>query len=132
MIYLSTICRFPTLSSLQSNRINGGPVLQGFVVKYQRYAALIIFVILCVQVRSCCIFVELSVAALLHLTFSLALFRVQEDTAEYIASLKASHQREVEKIVCQHAKEHSTSKVAELKNRISTQEVRYSRYFTYI
>ncbi|NWU78328.1 CE162 protein, partial [Onychorhynchus coronatus] len=49
--------------------------------------------------------------------------RIQEDTAEYIASLKASHQREVEKIVCQHAKEHSTSKVAELINRISTQEV---------
>ncbi|KAJ7403700.1 centrosomal protein of 162 kDa isoform X4 [Willisornis vidua] len=49
--------------------------------------------------------------------------RIQEDTAEYIASLKASHQREVEKIVCQHAKEYSTSKVAELNNRISTQEV---------
>ncbi|NWV11473.1 CE162 protein, partial [Ptilonorhynchus violaceus] len=49
--------------------------------------------------------------------------RMQEDTAEYIASLKASHQREVEKIVCQHAKEHSTSKVAELNNRISTQEI---------
>ncbi|NWU35922.1 CE162 protein, partial [Hylia prasina] len=49
--------------------------------------------------------------------------RMQEDTAEYIASLKASHQREVEKIVCQHAKEHSASKVAELKNRISTQEI---------
>ncbi|NWY71255.1 CE162 protein, partial [Erithacus rubecula] len=49
--------------------------------------------------------------------------RMQEDTAEYIASLKASHQREVEKLVCQHAKEHSTSKVAELKNRISTQEM---------
>ncbi|XP_030913000.1 centrosomal protein of 162 kDa isoform X1 [Geospiza fortis] len=49
--------------------------------------------------------------------------RMQEDTAEYIASLQASHQREVEKIVCQHAKEHSTSKVAELKNRISAQEI---------
>ncbi|NXK87569.1 CE162 protein, partial [Formicarius rufipectus] len=49
--------------------------------------------------------------------------RIQEDTAEYIASLKASHQREVEKMVCQHAKEHSTSKVAELNNRISTQEL---------
>ncbi|NWW23436.1 CE162 protein, partial [Falcunculus frontatus] len=49
--------------------------------------------------------------------------RMQEDTAEYIASLKASHQREVEKIVCQHAKEHSTSKVAELKNRVSAQEI---------
>ncbi|KFV62142.1 hypothetical protein N307_05171, partial [Dryobates pubescens] len=49
--------------------------------------------------------------------------RMQEDTAEYIASLKASHQREVEKILCQHAKEHSASKVAELNSRISTQEV---------
>ncbi|KFP57624.1 hypothetical protein N323_08470, partial [Cathartes aura] len=49
--------------------------------------------------------------------------RIQEDTAEYIASLKASHQREVEKIICQHAKEHSTSKVAELNSRISTQEI---------
>ncbi|NWR53948.1 CE162 protein, partial [Bucorvus abyssinicus] len=49
--------------------------------------------------------------------------RIQEDTAEYIASLKASHQREVEEILCQHAKEHSTSKVAELNSRISTQEI---------
>ncbi|NWU61624.1 CE162 protein, partial [Pterocles burchelli] len=49
--------------------------------------------------------------------------RIQEDTEEYIASLKASHQREVEKILCQHAKEHSTSKVAELNSRISTQEI---------
>ncbi|NXG16241.1 CE162 protein, partial [Grallaria varia] len=49
--------------------------------------------------------------------------RIQEDTAEYIASLKASHQRQVEKIVCQNAKEHSISKVAELNNRISTQEL---------
>ncbi|KFP02063.1 hypothetical protein N300_01130, partial [Calypte anna] len=49
--------------------------------------------------------------------------RIQEDTAEYIASLKASHQREVERIICQHAKEHSVSKVAELNNRISAQEI---------
>ncbi|XP_074752080.1 centrosomal protein of 162 kDa isoform X4 [Athene noctua] len=49
--------------------------------------------------------------------------RIQEDTAEYIASLKASHQRELENILCQHAKEHSTSKVAELNSRISTQEI---------
>ncbi|XP_061316338.1 centrosomal protein of 162 kDa [Pezoporus flaviventris] len=49
--------------------------------------------------------------------------RIQEDTAEYIASLKASHQREVEEILCQHAKEHSTSKVAELSSKISTQEI---------
>ncbi|NXP56355.1 CE162 protein, partial [Heliornis fulica] len=49
--------------------------------------------------------------------------RIQEDTAEYVASLKASHQREVEKILCQHAKEHSTSKIAELNSRVSTQEI---------
>ncbi|NXN23816.1 CE162 protein, partial [Nycticryphes semicollaris] len=49
--------------------------------------------------------------------------RMQEDTAEYVASLKASHQREIEKILCQHAKEHSASKVAELNSRISTQEI---------
>nr|XP_013804326.1 PREDICTED: centrosomal protein of 162 kDa [Apteryx mantelli mantelli] len=49
--------------------------------------------------------------------------RIQEDTAEYIASLKASHQREIEKILCQHAMEHSTSTVAELHSRISTQEI---------
>ncbi|NXT01416.1 CE162 protein, partial [Jacana jacana] len=49
--------------------------------------------------------------------------RIQEDTAEYVASLKASHQREVEKILCQYAKEHSASKVAELNSRISTQEI---------
>ncbi|NXH21685.1 CE162 protein, partial [Bucco capensis] len=49
--------------------------------------------------------------------------RIQEDTAQYIESLKASHQREVEKILCQHAKDHSASKVAELNSRISTQEI---------
>uniref|UniRef100_A0A8C0BBV9 Centrosomal protein of 162 kDa n=1 Tax=Buteo japonicus TaxID=224669 RepID=A0A8C0BBV9_9AVES len=49
--------------------------------------------------------------------------RIQEDTAECIASLKASHEREMEKILCQHAKEHSTSKVAELNRRISKQEI---------
>ncbi|NXW00756.1 CE162 protein, partial [Fregetta grallaria] len=49
--------------------------------------------------------------------------RIQEDTEEYIASLKASHQREVEKILCQHARDHSASKVAELSSRISTQEI---------
>ncbi|XP_043398548.1 centrosomal protein of 162 kDa isoform X8 [Chelonia mydas] len=37
--------------------------------------------------------------------------RTKEDTAEYIAALRASHQREVEKILCQHAVEHSASKI---------------------
>nr|XP_025045582.1 centrosomal protein of 162 kDa isoform X6 [Pelodiscus sinensis] len=49
--------------------------------------------------------------------------RTKEDTAEYIAALKASHQREIEKILCQHAMEHSASKVAELNSKISRQEI---------
>ncbi|XP_037750345.1 centrosomal protein of 162 kDa isoform X5 [Chelonia mydas] len=49
--------------------------------------------------------------------------RTKEDTAEYIAALRASHQREVEKILCQHAVEHSASKVAELNSKISRQEI---------
>ncbi|CAM5131842.1 unnamed protein product [Natator depressus] len=49
--------------------------------------------------------------------------RTKEDTAEYIAALRASHRREVEKILCQHAVEHSASKVAELNSKISRQEI---------
>ncbi|XP_042299429.1 uncharacterized protein LOC121917481 [Sceloporus undulatus] len=47
----------------------------------------------------------------------------KEDSEEYIAALKASHQKELEKILCQHAVEHSTYKVAELNSKISTQEI---------
>ncbi|XP_072498829.1 centrosomal protein of 162 kDa isoform X2 [Notamacropus eugenii] len=49
--------------------------------------------------------------------------RTKEDAAEHIAALKASHQREVEKLLCQHALENSSSRVAELNRKISTQEV---------
>uniref|UniRef100_A0A673TPB1 Centrosomal protein of 162 kDa n=1 Tax=Suricata suricatta TaxID=37032 RepID=A0A673TPB1_SURSU len=49
--------------------------------------------------------------------------RVKEDTAAHIASLKASHQREVEKLLCQNAVENSASRVAELNRKIATQEV---------
>ncbi|XP_019352401.1 centrosomal protein of 162 kDa isoform X1 [Alligator mississippiensis] len=49
--------------------------------------------------------------------------RIKEEMAEYITALKASHQREVEKILCQHAMEHSTSKLAKLNSKISTQEI---------
>uniref|UniRef100_A0A7M4G221 Centrosomal protein of 162 kDa n=1 Tax=Crocodylus porosus TaxID=8502 RepID=A0A7M4G221_CROPO len=49
--------------------------------------------------------------------------RIKEETAEYITALKASHQREVEKILCQHAVEHSASKLAKLNSKISTQEI---------
>ncbi|XP_066468584.1 centrosomal protein of 162 kDa [Tiliqua scincoides] len=49
--------------------------------------------------------------------------RMKENSEEYISALKASHQKELEKILCQHAVEHSTSKVAELNSKISTQEI---------
>ncbi|XP_044532255.1 centrosomal protein of 162 kDa [Gracilinanus agilis] len=49
--------------------------------------------------------------------------RAKEDVAEHIAALKASHQREVEKLLCQHAIDNSSSKIAELNRKISTQEV---------
>ncbi|XP_037700194.1 centrosomal protein of 162 kDa isoform X2 [Choloepus didactylus] len=48
---------------------------------------------------------------------------IKEDTAAHIASLKASHQREIEKLLCQNAVENSSSKVAELNRKIATQEV---------
>ncbi|KAL8186129.1 UNVERIFIED_CONTAM: hypothetical protein K2H54_064640 [Gekko kuhli] len=51
------------------------------------------------------------------------IWRTKEDSEDYIAALKASHQKEMEKILRQHAAEHSTSKVAQLNSRISTQEV---------
>ncbi|XP_061479242.1 centrosomal protein of 162 kDa [Rhineura floridana] len=49
--------------------------------------------------------------------------RAMEDSEEYIAALKASHQKELEKVLCQYAMEHSTSKVAGLNSKISAQEV---------
>ncbi|EPY87906.1 hypothetical protein CB1_000212002 [Camelus ferus] len=49
--------------------------------------------------------------------------RFKEDTAAHITSLKASHQREVEKLLCQNAVENSSSKVAELNRKIATQEI---------
>ncbi|XP_074043194.1 centrosomal protein of 162 kDa isoform X2 [Macrotis lagotis] len=49
--------------------------------------------------------------------------RAKEDAAERIAALKTSHQREIEKLLCQHAIENSSSKVAELNRKISTQEI---------
>lgn len=49
--------------------------------------------------------------------------RVKDDAAAHIASLKASHEREIEKLLCQNAIENSSSKVAELNRKIATQEV---------
>ncbi|XP_064216936.1 centrosomal protein of 162 kDa isoform X1 [Aotus nancymaae] len=55
--------------------------------------------------------------------FENSMRRVKEDSAAHIASLRASHQREIEKLLCQNAVENSSSKVAELNRKIATQEV---------
>ncbi|XP_075410931.1 centrosomal protein of 162 kDa [Tenrec ecaudatus] len=52
-----------------------------------------------------------------------AMKRIKEEATAHSASLKASHQREVEKLLCQNALENSSSKVAELNRKIATQEV---------
>ncbi|KAM8953029.1 centrosomal protein of 162 kDa [Pelodytes ibericus] len=49
--------------------------------------------------------------------------RLKDEMTEQIGAFKLSHQREIEKIVCQYALEHSSSRVAELSNNISTQEI---------
>ncbi|XP_051781305.1 centrosomal protein of 162 kDa [Erpetoichthys calabaricus] len=49
--------------------------------------------------------------------------RSQIDAAEHISCLKVAHQKELERIITQHALEHSSSKVAELTNKVSTQEI---------
>ncbi|XP_066867509.1 centrosomal protein of 162 kDa isoform X1 [Kogia breviceps] len=55
--------------------------------------------------------------------FENSMKRFKEETAAHITSLKASHEREVEKLLCQNAVENSSSKVAELNRKIATQEV---------
>uniref|UniRef100_H0XKJ7 Centrosomal protein of 162 kDa n=1 Tax=Otolemur garnettii TaxID=30611 RepID=H0XKJ7_OTOGA len=55
--------------------------------------------------------------------FENSMKRVREDAAAHAASLKAAHQREIEKLLCQHAVENSSSKIAELNRKIATQEV---------
>ncbi|XP_078255970.1 centrosomal protein of 162 kDa isoform X6 [Rhinoraja longicauda] len=49
--------------------------------------------------------------------------RTQGGLSEHVAALNASHQQEIEQILTQHALEHSSSKVAELTNKITAQEV---------
>lgn len=49
--------------------------------------------------------------------------RTQGGLSEHVAALNASHQQEIEQILTQHALEHSSSKVAELANKITAQEV---------
>ncbi|KAK7158038.1 hypothetical protein R3I93_009287 [Phoxinus phoxinus] len=51
------------------------------------------------------------------------LLRIQEQNSEQLASVKAEHQREIERLLACHALEHSSSKVAELSNQVNTQEI---------
>ncbi|XP_030639013.1 centrosomal protein of 162 kDa [Chanos chanos] len=53
--------------------------------------------------------------------------RAQERHAEQLALLKANHQREMEHLLARQALEHSSSKVAELTNQLSTQEIMLHR-----
>uniref|UniRef100_A0AAZ3SKM7 Centrosomal protein of 162 kDa n=1 Tax=Oncorhynchus tshawytscha TaxID=74940 RepID=A0AAZ3SKM7_ONCTS len=56
-----------------------------------------------------------------------ALSAVQQHSAEQVSSLRANHQRELENLLTGHALAHSSSKVAELTNQVTTQEVKHLR-----
>lgn len=49
--------------------------------------------------------------------------RANEEAMKQIDALKLSHQRELEKMICHHAIEHSASRVAELSSKSSSQEI---------
>uniref|UniRef100_A0A8K9XMJ0 Centrosomal protein of 162 kDa n=1 Tax=Oncorhynchus mykiss TaxID=8022 RepID=A0A8K9XMJ0_ONCMY len=49
--------------------------------------------------------------------------RVQQHSAEQVSSLRADHQRELESLLTGHALAHSSSKVAELTNQVTAQEI---------
>ncbi|XP_055760706.1 centrosomal protein of 162 kDa isoform X3 [Salvelinus fontinalis] len=49
--------------------------------------------------------------------------RVQQHSAEQVSSLRADHQRELEHLLTGHALAHSSSKVAELTNQVTAQEI---------
>lgn len=49
--------------------------------------------------------------------------RLKEHSTQQLAALSADHQRELESLRARHALEHSSSKVAELTNQVSSQEV---------
>ncbi|XP_045895582.1 centrosomal protein of 162 kDa-like isoform X1 [Micropterus dolomieu] len=51
------------------------------------------------------------------------LCRLKEDSAEQLSSLKAEHLRMLDQLRATHALEHSSSKVAELANKLNTQEL---------
>ncbi|KAG9342704.1 hypothetical protein JZ751_015566 [Albula glossodonta] len=49
--------------------------------------------------------------------------RTKEHAEEQLKSLRTQHQKEIEGLMARHALEHSTSKLAELANQVSTQEI---------
>lgn len=49
--------------------------------------------------------------------------RLQEHCAEQLSSMKAEHLGVLEQLRASHALEHSASRVAELANKLNTQEV---------
>ncbi|XP_070690850.1 centrosomal protein of 162 kDa isoform X2 [Pempheris klunzingeri] len=51
------------------------------------------------------------------------LLRLKEHSAEQLSSLKAEHLRVLDQLQATHALEHSSSKVAELANKLDTQEI---------
>ncbi|XP_016522115.1 centrosomal protein of 162 kDa isoform X3 [Poecilia formosa] len=51
------------------------------------------------------------------------LFRLKEEFAEQLSCVKAEHLRVLERLQATHALEHSSSKVAELSNKLNSQEV---------
>lgn len=55
--------------------------------------------------------------------FLLRSVRLQEHSAEQLSSMKAEHLGALDQLRATHALEHSSSKVAELANKLSTQEV---------
>ncbi len=56
--------------------------------------------------------------------------RLQEHSAEQLRSMKAEHLRTLDQLRANHALEHSRSKVADLANKLNTQEVRTHQTFT--
>uniref|UniRef100_A0A803JXX1 Centrosomal protein of 162 kDa n=1 Tax=Xenopus tropicalis TaxID=8364 RepID=A0A803JXX1_XENTR len=59
-------------------------------------------------------------------TFQTLLSQAENTIKRFVkqaSALKLLHQKEVEKLICQHAIDHSSSKVAELSSKTSTQEI---------
>ena len=54
--------------------------------------------------------------------------RNREDYEENLESLRANHQKEVQRILAQQALEHSASRLAELQSKLDTQEVGVAAY----